>query len=125
MAMTKKEKEAHEALLRQVRILGALRFTDKVLPDVPHPKNGDYNALTKGFLFNSHSICIAPACSSSTGHNSWNNQATSSQGARDLYSTRLLALKAMRNEIEQESAKRLADIDAMIEDEKNQVNKGI
>jgi hypothetical protein len=42
---------------------------------------------------------------------------SASQGARSLYSTKLLALKAMRNEMERKAARELAKVDALIEQE--------
>jgi hypothetical protein len=110
--MAKKRREAPkpEAVPRE-----ALRWTEPVLPDVMPPKGGD--DLSKGFLHNSYSMRAEPACSSSVYHGIGRNDKTTSQGTRHLYSTRLLALKAMRHEVENEAAKKLHEIDKLIEQE--------
>jgi hypothetical protein len=114
MAMNKTEKEAVERLLTE----SALRRTAPVSTDVEIPNSGA--PLTKGFLFCAEATDgqrVAPACSSSTGHNFGSDKGTSSQRPMRLYSTRLLALRALRNAAESRCARYLREIDRWIEDE--------
>jgi hypothetical protein len=118
VSMNKKEQAAFTQLQEEVRIAKAMRFTEPVGPDVSPPGyGGGGRDLAKGFLFNAYwpHPRVEPACSSSVHHNFGDDSVTRIQGARSLYSTRLLALKALRHELEQEAAKKLADIDAQIE----------
>jgi hypothetical protein len=97
-----------------------VRFTEAVEPDVPIP--GSYDDLAKGFLFSEHiggwsGPRVEPACSSSIYHSFGNDDRTTTQGARRLYSTRLLALRGLRHEVEKKCAAILADIDKQIETE--------
>jgi len=112
MAMNKKE----QAMVEDLKVRYALRFTDTVKLDVEIP---DYstNELSKGFLMNSYALRVTPACSSPSGHSSTGNDRITSQNGVKLYSTKLLALKAMRNELEYRLAKELRKIDIMIEEE--------
>ena len=114
MAMTKKEKETLEAALTTA----ALRATANVLPDVMPPVFSE--ALSKGWI--GVASCsdyprVEEACSSSVYHGIGRQDKTSSQGSQQLYSTKLLALKALRWEVEMDSAKRLRRVDRMIEQE--------
>lgn len=115
MAMTKKEQAEMEQLRKDLRLARALRFTEPVKPDVPPPSNS--GELTKGWipLGTYESMRAAPACSSSVGHGWDTQEKTHSHGSRSLYSTKLLALKAGRNEIERQCAMALARIDEDIE----------
>ena len=113
MAMTKKEKEYMDKI--ETRL--ALRFTDPVTRDVPIP---DFGApLSTGFLYNSYSRKVAPACSSSISHSFGRNDKTTTQEPAELYSTKLRALKAMRNEMEIHFASILRTVDKQIEQESN------
>lgn len=114
MAMTKKEQAQFHAALDKLRIVSALRWSERVLPDVPIPKGG---GLSKGWLPTYHDGA-SEACSSPVSHGTGSNTRTSTQGARELYSTRLLALRARRHELEHEYAAELAKIDARIEQER-------
>lgn len=60
---------------------------------------------------------VEPACSSEISHGFGSNDETRSQGGMALYSTRMLALRALRNAVEMDCAKRLLDIDERIEKE--------
>ena len=91
--------------------LQALRWTARVAPDVAPPESG---GLSKGFLPNAYSVRVEPACSSSVSHAFGRDDRTTSQGARWLFSTKVLALKAMRHEVEMEAAKKLHAIDELI-----------
>lgn len=117
MAMTKKEKEALEAALT----VAALRTTTDVSPDVPPPTGG---GLSKGFAVvgeRSDYMRVEPACSSSVHHGVGHQDKTTSQNARHLYSTKMLALKALRRAIERDCAERLRRVDRMIEVESSNV----
>ncbi|WP_134043815.1 hypothetical protein [Paraburkholderia caballeronis] len=126
MAMTKAEKARVEQLETELREAKALRWTERVTPDIPVPMGGSF-AETSGYtLIGSRDyIRVEPAWSScvfhGTGYASSKEQkahrGSASQKGIALYSTRLLALRAMRFEIESGAAKRLSSIDKMIEDE--------
>ena len=122
MAMTQKERAAVDAEREALLTRLALRFTEPVLPDVPRPDSGQKR--TKGFLYRGSLSSVSnveatPACSSSVFHSSRSNTETDSQGGRALYSTRLRALKALRNELEIQAANRLRYLDTIIEAETN------
>lgn len=118
MAMNKKEQAAFEELKTELRLARAMRFTEPVEPDIPIP-NG--SILTKGFMFNAyHGIGgdrVVRACSSAVGHGFDRDDRADTKMPRRLYSSRLLALKAMRHSVEEDVAQRLANIDAQIEAE--------
>lgn len=107
--MNKKEQAAFEELMTRL----ALRFTDEdCSPDIPPPTN---NLLSKGFLFNRHYMSVSKACSSHNAHNPVSDEKTLQQGERWLYSSKLRALKAMRQEMEFEFARLLRAVDKKIE----------
>jgi hypothetical protein len=115
MAMNKKEQAMVEALkVEALKVEAAFKRTSEILPDVPPPESCS-DELTKGFLFNAYCIEVRTACSSATGHSHGRNDRTSSQRARSLYSTRLLALKAMRFEVEKRIMTELRKVDRQIE----------
>ena len=118
MSMNKKQTAVFHELEAALRAARALRFTEAIEPDVPVPHN---SGMTRGFLFSAHvggSPCVEKACSNAVHHSFGRDDKTTSQGACRLYSTRLLALRAMRHEVELKCAHILADIDAQIEKEK-------
>lgn len=110
MAMTKKERAEFDEAIDKLRIVSALRWTAPIEPDVPPPKS--FDGLTIGYL--PAGDRVTEACSSSIGHGR-DHVKTRSQGARSLYSTRRMALAALRHEVEMDCARRLADIDRQIE----------
>jgi adenosylmethionine-8-amino-7-oxononanoate aminotransferase len=108
MTMTKKEREE----VRELRVMAALRWTQPVEPDVPPPGHG----LTVGYLPVGElgsDPRVSEACSSSISHG-LNHTKTTTQKPRTLYSTRLLALKAMRHMLEKRFAEMLANVDEQI-----------
>lgn len=113
--MTKKDQARMEALENEVRLMRALRWSDPVEPDVAPPETFT-RGLSKGFLFNKYSTRIEKACSSSIGHNFGDDEKTSTQGPRALFSSKALALRAMRYEVAMDSATTLAAIDKAIEE---------
>ena len=111
MAMTKKELAEMDALKTALRIAKSFRFTSEVAPDLRPPKD---HSLTKGWLFNDYSHDVFKACSSSVHHgNGW--ERTSAQNPRSLYSTELLAYRALRYAMEVKLSAALARVDARIE----------
>jgi hypothetical protein len=112
MSMIKKEKEHVEILETKL----ALHFTNKVLPDLPPPQFGNGGAdLVNGWSFNLHSKRAYKSCSSSIYHGDGWGQTRSSQPIHQ-YSTEELALRALRNELENEYASQLRNIDKRIEE---------
>lgn len=119
MAMNKKEQAEMQALRDKLALVSALRWTEPVARDLPPPST--FNGETSGFEFNSYSGTVLPAWSNSSAHGigrpSREKGYSASQNSRTLFSTRLLALKALRHEVEIEAAKKLAKIDSEIEAE--------
>lgn len=119
MAMTKKERETFGAALKKAEILGALRWTAPVEKDVPPPK--DLYSYTQGFETNR--ACVKEAWSGCVNHGEGkaptpdSRYYSASQRPIWLYSTRLLALRALRHNKEIEAAEELRKIDRMIAEE--------
>jgi hypothetical protein len=117
MAMTKKERSEFEALLLKYQTIAALRWTERVDEDVMPPSHGAaFGVLSVGFCANKYALRVEPACSSSISHGIGSTTQTSSQNPKKLFSTELLALKAMRHQIELECAAKLLKVDKMIEE---------
>ena len=113
MVMNKKEKKLVESL----KVLLALRRTEEVLPDVDPPSNaGRFGELSTGYTFNAYSLKVSPACSSSISHGIGRTDKTSRQEPKKLYSTKELATRAMRYEVEMRSAKELHKVDLRIQE---------
>jgi len=113
MAMTKKEKAAFDALLLRAETLAALRWTGPVAFDVPAPGYGD--GYRTGFDINGN-----PAWSNSIAHgsgpcpNDGDYYRCASQRSAAMFSTRLLALRALRHGTEKRCAAELLKIDRQI-----------
>lgn len=121
--MNKKEQAAFADLQEQLRIAKALRFTEPVERDVEPPECGIGREIRNGYDYNAFigpygRPRVEPACTSSVYHSFGQHNKTDSQNPRRLFSTKLLALKAMRNDVELKCAKILADIDLQMEQEK-------
>lgn len=118
--MNKKEQARFDQLEHNLRLAKALSWTQPIAPDVPVPAPFG-GKTTQGFCFNVYSSRVDPACSESHSHYCGAHKMPSpgmgSQRGIELYSTRLLALKALRHEVEKEVAARLAAIDKQIEHE--------
>jgi len=119
MAMTKKEQQAMADLQQELRLAKAMRFTEDVRPDVAPPSG---SGLTKGFLYNNYigghsGPHVEPACSGCVSHAFGQDDHTTTQDPKFLYSTRLLALRALRHSVEIQVATLLAGIDQQIEEE--------
>lgn len=116
MAMNKKEREELETVHYELRLARALRWTEpRQEPDVLPPT--EWDVLTTGYLYNTYRATVIEACSSQGAHSQGRIDKTDSQGRRALYSTKVLALKALRAELEREYAKVLAGIDRLIASE--------
>jgi hypothetical protein len=117
MAMTKKEKAAFDEAILKAQTLGALRWTSPVAKDLPRPDS--WGTATSGWRFNSYNCGVTQAWSECSAHGTGpaRHNLSGSQNGVDLFSTRLLALKALRHAVELESATKLRKIDAMIEEE--------
>lgn len=120
MAMNKKEQAEMAELRKKLAIAKAFVRTLPVEKDVPVPlpswESGKYS---HGFDFNSYNNSIGEYWSSSVSHYTSNpigktGYISGSQRGVSLYSTRLLALKALRHAVENNCAAALADIDAQI-----------
>jgi len=109
MAMTKKELAEVEALKTRL----ALRFFPKVEPDILPPT--DWNEIRNGWRFNTHSKSVEKACTGANAHNDWGWDATRSQGATPLYSSRALAYKAMLYELSSQAASDLRSVERIME----------
>jgi hypothetical protein len=112
MALTKKEAAAHAEQIDKLTLRLALCWTPKVTPDIPPPEK--FDMLHKGWL-DCHNR-VEPACSS-TIHHGFSHEGPNSQQPRSLYSTRLLALKALRNDMEERFARELMRVDTLIAQE--------
>jgi hypothetical protein len=109
--MTKKERQMIEDLLTA----SALRSTSEVKPDLLHPGGTDKSIV--GYLpvgECSDSAHVQHIESTLVTHREVGTSC-GSQGGRDLYSTKLLALKALRWKVERVCATRLRRVDKMIE----------
>lgn len=119
MAMNKKEQAEMAELKREAAINRALNWTQKIEPDLPTPSADDKDS--SGFVFNAHNAHVQPAWSTSVSHGIGRPARMSgysaSQRGIPMYSSHLLALRALRHEMELAFASRLADIDKRIEAE--------
>lgn len=117
MAMNKSEKARVEWLEDEVRFAKALRFTPHVSKDVGVPLYNE--GLAKGWSAwgTGSNPRVQISCSSSVYHAHGYNDKTISQRPIEQYSTKLLALRGLRNELEEEFARTLAKVDRQIEEE--------
>jgi hypothetical protein len=115
MALNLKEKAEFARLQDEVRIARALRWTEPVARDLPAPHIA--GTVTQGWEHNDFEVY--QAWSSCIRHGSGvcveGGGILTANGRRDLYSTELLALRALRCELERKAAEALATIDARIE----------
>lgn len=113
MAMNKAERKELEDARAELRIYRALRWTEKVLPDV-HPPESD--AVRLGYSVNVYAQRVEPAWTETSFHGAGHSRVagTASYGGNLLYSTRLLAFKALRSGMEERFARELASVDDQI-----------
>lgn len=121
MAMNKKEQAEMAKLKQQLAVASAFVRTPAVEKDLPPPVSDEGNCghVTHGFNFNSYAQEVREYWSGAVTTYRENPKAkkgyvSGSQGGTALYSTRLLALKALRHEVENEAAESLAKIDMQI-----------
>jgi len=107
--MNKKEQEEMEQLKTKL----ALKFTEQVNPDIKPSEV--YDTIVNGYLYNSYSKRVVKSCTTKISHSFGNWDKTTTQGSRNLYSTEILAYKAMRSELERSFASQLREIDKKIE----------
>lgn len=117
MAMNKKEK----AYLEELEVKLALHVTKPVQFDVHPPTSlrATDEAPVQGYVQNSFAYSVEEACTSSWRHMIGTKETNSrrwSQGSISMYSSKLLAYKAMRNEVELRYASKLRKLDKLIED---------
>jgi len=117
--MNKKEQAAFDELEQKLRLAKAFSWTSPVAPDLAPPTEG--HKLSRGYTYHTYSTMVQPACSSRNrsyrGAHELPELGLASTGGIMLYSTKLLALKALRHEVEHDCARRLASIDKQIEHE--------
>ena len=117
MAMNKREQKALADAQNELAYARALRWsTEAAGPDLEPPlKSGEY---TSGWLVigGGEHARIVPAWSQINTHG-WGDDRpregrSGSQGSRQLFSTRQRALAVLRNQLEDQYARKLAAIDA-------------
>jgi hypothetical protein len=119
--MTKAERAKMDSLVEKVRLNGALRWTSEVKPDVLPPT--DQTVLVGYLAYGSIGWGYMPRVDKAwtqfhlhgDGDGS-NSRFVSSHGGRAMYSSKLLAVKAKRHQMELECAKILAAYDKLIEE---------
>ena len=120
--MNKKEQAAFDSMKREVLVARAFCRTLPVAPDVapPSPNNRNTYTCTTGYLAKKASFAkpyteIGWSTSISHGRGKMEGRVSGSRNSIWLYSTPVLALRALRYETEERMARELADIDAAIE----------
>lgn len=117
MAMNKKEQAAFAAMERDLLVARAFCRTQPIAPDVPAPRGGYTNGYRASFSRNTR-IEAEAMWSSAIGHGKGYHDGkayrSGSQNPISLYSTPVLALRALRHATENEMAQQLAKIDAAI-----------
>lgn len=122
MAMNKKEQAEFAAMKNKLAVASAFIRTPEVKKDVPVPLAAMRSNNSHGYDFNTFTQEVREYWSSSVSHYTENPEGkkgyvSGSQRGVSLYSTRLLALKALRHFMENKAAEDLAKIDVQIEAE--------
>jgi hypothetical protein len=125
--MTKKVRELIEKHTDALETKAALYWSPLIPPDVPPPSEHNRVRFTQGWDFNAfrNAGVAFPAWSTTTGHGSGDYAELlarsergyvhgGSQNPRALYSTRLLALQALRGAAAEKVGQSLAAIDLQI-----------
>lgn len=108
--MNKREQAEHEALKTRL----ALRFTDgEFAPDIPPPPA--FGDVTRGYTLSLHYREAVPACSSHSTHGLGKETESIRRGGLALYSSEVLALRALRQQLEAQFAGQLREVDKKIE----------
>jgi hypothetical protein len=116
MAMTKKEQADMKAAIDRAETLAALRWTMPVKRDVAPPANG----FSEGWDFNDYMKSVRPGWSNSIFHGEGSapkegeRRFSATQNPRSLYSTKAMALAALRHGVEKKAAHDLMQIDRQI-----------
>ena len=115
MAMTKKEQAAFQAAIDRAETLAALRWTWPVVRDVGVPLQG----YSEGWDYNAHSQRVWQGWSDRVAHGEGaapeaGKYRSGIQASRCMFSTKALALAAMRHEMEQKAAADLMRVDRQI-----------
>ena len=130
MAMNKKEQAAMQAAIDRAELLSALRWSAPVDRDVAPPDRGYSSGYSSGYSegwdFNAYNQTVWLGWSSSIHHGTGpapkdgERYLSASQQCRSMYSTKALALAALRHEVERRVAADLMKIDRQIADAKDQ-----
>lgn len=117
--------ELEAAALEQQLTMDALHFTADVEPDIPVPAAG--SKLQNGYIPSKgrDSLGFSEACSTSSAHSTYRHGQTSSQRGIPMYSTPLLALRALRRQHEIAAAETLRKIDILIAEQESEMASGI
>jgi len=107
MAMTKKEKADFEKILFRANTLAALRWTDEIMPDIS--RSDATGTVTCGWDYFTESLFTVDRVEQRR------SDTYRSTGGINLFSSELLALKALRHAVEKECAARLYRVDRLIE----------
>lgn len=112
MTMNKKEKRALSDTQHELELHRAFRLTEPVERDLMPPDST--SELSKGWNFNAYSGRVGKHCSHSVGNGAgW--EKTSSQKSMRLFSTKELAIKALRYAVERKVMRQLLDVDQGME----------
>ena len=111
----------HRTEPAELQLLASFHRTEPVERDVPRPAPSS-DCMSTGWDFNFYAMRVYKACSRSNSHGEgW--ERISSQGGRDLFSSKMRALKAMRYALERDCMTRLALIDRAIEQEEKECDQ--
>lgn len=130
MVMTKKERAETDAEIDRWRTAAALRWTEVVAPDVARP-TATFGKHATGFRAQTTTYGVEVnqfwAAHSVFGMGTDPDSTPSylvSRGSINLHSTKILALKALRNQVEKKAAEDMLAIDKSIDAlQKNQTTK--
>ena len=106
--MNKKEKLELSETQHELELHRAFRLTEPVERDLMPPSGSE--ELSKGWTFNAYSGRVGKHCSSGV-HNGAGWDKTSSQNSMELFSTKELAVKALRYAVERKVMKELLAVD--------------
>ena len=121
MAMNKAEKKQLEDAIDKARLYAAFHITPEIKPDLAAPNSDDgMDAHIYGYDFNEYTCRVFEVWSESGRNGAGHGERKhGTQGKRDLYSTKSLALQALRHKVAMKTADVLVSIDLMIDKELN------
>lgn len=128
MAMTKAEKAEMQTLKTELGMAQAMYISDPVERDVPVPAHGTgYPTYAEGWDFNTHTGKVFRAWTTTVAHGTFyertGERSTGSQRPTPLFSTELLALRALRRSVARKAASELALLDERIAYELNKTKE--